>query len=276
MAFHKGLHVIKIGDHILTPTIFPDGTSQVWKLPLDKMKSELVNVDWEFQHEGEFMQLAQLKRLLDSMLYQTDLFLSYLPYGRQDKVVNNRSTFALEPFANLLNHLNFRKVFILDPHSDEYRMINNSEAIYPWSELEEVIRRTQVSAICYPDHGAFTKYKKIYSNETRDKFIVVGEKVRDQSTGKITDFKIMFESPLNGQSVLIIDDICDGGATFCLVAKKLIELNAAQVHLFVTHGLFTRGLRPLQEALIDRIFTPDGEITEIQNTIAIKPLRGIK
>jgi len=61
---------------------------------------------------------------------------------------------------------------------------------------------------------------------------------------------------------MIVDDICDGGATFILLAKELYAAGAKEVNLFVTHGIFSKGLIPLYEAGIKRIFTQDGEASE--------------
>jgi ribose-phosphate pyrophosphokinase len=46
---------------------------------------------------------------------------------------------------------------------------------------------------------------------------------------------------VNGKTVLIIDDICDGGKTFLELGKKLKELGAKSVLLHVTHGIFSKG-----------------------------------
>jgi phosphoribosylpyrophosphate synthetase len=59
--------------------------------------------------------------------------------------------------------------------------------------------------------------------------------------------------------VLIVDDICDGGKTFELLAKDLYNAGAEEVNLFVTHGLFSKGLIPLKLAGIKRIFTNKGQ-----------------
>jgi len=72
-------------------TIFPDKTSQCWKLPegifyddCDHGVQRYVHVEWRFEHEGEFMHLAQLKALTDEYSLLATLKLKYLPYGRQD------------------------------------------------------------------------------------------------------------------------------------------------------------------------------------------------
>ena len=42
-----------------------------------------------------------------------------------------------------------------------------------------------------------------------------------------------------------MDDICDGGATFVQLAKKLKEQGAESVSLFVTHMIACKGLQAL-------------------------------
>ena len=98
-----------------------------------------------------------------------------------------------------------------------------------------------------------------------------GEKVRDQLSGKITSYEL--KGKPEGMNVMIVDDICDGGATFVILAKALYEGGAKEVNLFVTHGIFSKGLEPLKEAGIKRIFTQDGEACKgIQNQIAYRRL----
>src|SRR5689334_7783330 len=109
--------MIKLNGNEITPTIFPDGTSQVWKL-YPKPKNLVNVVEWKFENEAEFLHLAQLKHLIDSFGGKCFLEISYLPYARQDKETSNETTFALNPFSDLLNSLNFEGVSIFDPHSD--------------------------------------------------------------------------------------------------------------------------------------------------------------
>jgi ribose-phosphate pyrophosphokinase len=264
--------MIYINGSPLNVTMFPDQTSQVWNVPqLEIPNTNWVHVMWEFSHEGEFMQLAQLRDLLGQYGFMSTLRIKYLPYGRQDKVVSNKTTFALHTFSKLLNSLHFEEVIIHDPHSNlALELIRNSKAQYPEKELEKVAMLTDCGTICYPDKGAVEKYSKVYPW-----VYVYGEKVRDQATGRITKYEIRneFWKSVRNERVLIVDDICDGGATFVLLAKELRERGATNVDLFVTHGLFTKGLKPLFDAGINRIFTQAGEASEIQGHIAYEKMR---
>ncbi len=241
-------------------TIFPDKTSQVWKIHYLKLNQHTAIVEWKFEHEGEIMHLAQLKMLLQHLRTRVILSLSYLPYGRQDKEVSNQSTFALTTFASIINMMAFEEVLITDPHSERaLELIRCSRAFYPVKELEQIAQSLNGDIVlCYPDKGAVTKYTKVYESLYRPH--IYGEKVRDQATGNILSYKVVGNCV--GKDVLIVDDICDGGATFKLLAKDLLAAGAKSVVLFVTHGIFSKGLQTLKDSGVSRIFCQDGECFE--------------
>ena len=83
--------------------------------------------------------------------------------------------------------------------------------------------------------------------------IVHCDKVRDLS-GRITNISLETDtSPAElapGTAIFIVDDICDGGATFEGAARVLKEnypnvASECTMHLWVTHGIFSRGLDSL-------------------------------
>lgn len=246
--------MIKLNNQFVNVTMFPDNTSQVWKLSEELLTGHRATITWDFSNEAEFMQIAQLKNLLDHNKIKSTLYISYLPYGRQDKPVSNTTTFALTTFANLLNSLEFDSIEILDPHSIVATdLIKNSKAVYPARKIYDIAWE-HADMICYPDKGAREKYLKLYTFPCE---MIFGDKVRDQLTGHITSFK--FDGNVKDKRVLIVDDICDGGATFTILAKDLLASGAKSVVLFVTHGIFSKGTRVLFDAGIKRVFTKDGE-----------------
>lgn len=258
--------MIKLNGKPINVTMFPDNTSQVWKNYELYVYNEIV---WEYSHEGELFHLIQLKDLIDSRYSEpTDcrLYIPYLPYARQDKKIDPDKTFALHSFAKILNNLNFKKVISFDPHSEEAgNLIHNFEIIKPIKEIYLPLGQTSSDIVCYPDIGALRKYRNFINFK-----YIYGEKERDQKTGYIKKYELQ-GSP-DGKKVLIVDDICDGGMTFILLTKQLLEAGATEVNLYVSHGIFSKGLKPLKEAGINRIFTKDGEVSEVQGQIAYKEL----
>lgn len=255
--------MIYLNGTYIAPTLFPDNTTQIWKLPTFNTLTS-ARVLWEFDNESEFLHIAQLKSLLDTITEDITLHIDYLPYGRQDKEVSNESTFGLRPFAKLLNSLNFKEITILDPHSlVAIHLIENSKAIYPIKEIQLVSSLTEAEVVCYPDKGAVTKYKEMYNMK-----YIYGNKARSQSTGDIFSYELVGDC--KNKNVLIVDDICDGGMTFKLLSKALFSKGANEVDMFVTHGIFSKGLAPLKESGIRKIFTNKGEVHEVQNNITYR------
>lgn len=254
--------MITINNIPINVTLFPDNTRQVWQLPKEITKLATVLVKWEFVTEGEFLELAQLKHLLDSLNISATLVFPYLPYGRQDKLVSNNTTFALRTFAKLLNSLKFHKVFAIDAHSKvAENVIDNFYSIPPVEYVFKIVKEIDPDLFCYPDAGALDKYHKLFVSR---KLSIHGEKTRDQLTGNIDKYEIV--GNCKDKSVLVVDDLCDGGATFVHLTTQLLKNGAKEVNLFVTHGIFSKGLTPLKEAGIKRIFTKDGEVVDQDST----------
>lgn len=242
--------MIKLNGIPVNITIFPDKTSQVWKVEGIKRFNF---VTWEFEHEGEFMHLAQLKDLLDAELTENFLTVNYLPYARQDKPLSNSTAFALFTFSKLLNSLRFDRVSMFDVHSYKATaLIKNSHNELPVTQVSALYSEYKWN-LCFPDKGASERYP--LGNYTP----LILEKTRDQLTGALTMNSLT--QKLNG-GYLIVDDICDGGGTFILAANELYKAGASDVYLYVSHGIFSKGTQVLRDAGIKRIFTLKGEVYE--------------
>ncbi len=251
--------MISINGVFVTPTVFPDKTSQVWKLPSELLdlvyKENSAIVLWDFESEAELIHVAQVKTLLDTLTDNVILSMPYLPYGRQDKRISNESTFALRSFAGLINAMKFSRVSVLDAHNhDRARMIDNLEDRSARKSIEDALDALGpfgVDTILFPDSGALVRYRNGINMPVR-----CADKIRDQETGNILGIKII--GSVKGKKLLIVDDICDGGATFIALAAAAKE--AKSISLYVTHGIFSRGTKVLFDAGINRIFTYKGEI----------------
>jgi len=267
---------VKAGDKevILTPTIFPDGTSQVWKLDREILSSRNYLITWNFESEREIIDLYSFMTLLrtsnPNYVPFTAIFrgpvpsrpyialhIPYLPYGRQDKNVSNDSTFNLEVFANLINALEFNAVVTLDAHNPEAtkKLIKNFADMTPSEVHKKIISQLEPTFIVFPDKGAMERYGTGLSQI----HTIFCDKVRDQATGQILGITVNMNGNrdfINRDRLLIVDDICDGGATFIGVAKALREKNEhVQINLFVTHGIFSRGKDHLLRNGIDNVYT---------------------
>lgn len=257
---------IKLNGTPVIPTMFPDGTSQVWGVFAahpSLNNQPVLEVEWKFESEAELIHLAQLKMLLDNITPEAHKILSipYLPYARQDKQVSDSNTFALSTFARMLNAQAWDMITVIDPHSNIDKLINNVFAISPASAIEVAVKASEAQVICFPDHGAS---QRDYPRFQLPTFSL--SKKRNQQTGAIIGLGFDHYNQdycpvdITGKSVIIVDDLCDRGGTFMAACKLLKEHGAAKISLYTTHGLYTGGTRIIFDAGIDRIFNKNGEV----------------
>jgi ribose-phosphate pyrophosphokinase len=207
---------------------------------------------------NDLIRLCLVKDALDSIgLCDIDLFMKYIPNARADRRFSAGQSFSLKVFANIINSLNFSKVTVLDPHSDvSSALINNIEIIsqevgFDW-KLPEIKNITNDFILCAPDIGASKKIFDVMKSIDHDEYIQA-VKVRDTSTGNIIACSIP-DKDLNGKDVVIVDDICDGGASFIHLSKHLKEASCGKIILYTSHGIYSKGLDPLK-GNIDYVFT---------------------
>lgn len=259
---------IYLNNEKITPTIFPDKTSQVWKLNSEDVYPYHNLIKWDFESEAELFHIAQLRALLNTLVPDATVILNvpYFPYARQDKEIDNESTFALRIICDYLKSMNFTKVITYDVHNPELtkQLLPNLYNETPEYYITHIPNLVNADLIVFPDKGA----EKRYAHLTGLTCITM-QKVRNQLTGDLSMSGFTYgdevsykdqELSLNGKTLLIVDDLADGGGTFILAAQELKKLGAKEVNLFTSHGLYTKGLTPLREAGINRIFNKKGEV----------------
>ncbi|MDN5288129.1 MAG: hypothetical protein JWR38_4403 [Mucilaginibacter sp.] len=198
-------------------------------------------------------------------------FIPYLPYARQDRVMVGGEPLSIKVMCNILNTCNFDKVYIFDVHSEvSLALLNNVELITNDSLVKQVVANHTDYLLISPDAGALKKIYKVAQAVGYTDDIVLCNKVRDVSNGKIKQITVD-QDDLGGKHCFIIDDICDGGATFIGVAKELKQRNAGKVSLIVSHGIFSHGETGLAECL-DHIYTTDSIKDSSSDLITCLPL----
>lgn len=182
------------------------------------------------------------------------LIIPYFPAARQDRVMVKGEPLSVKIYADIINNLCFKKVVILDAHSEVTpALLNNCEAISNHRFIEKVIREIGTNAtLISPDGGALKKIYKV-SEFLGGAEVVECSKSRDVKTGKLTGFKV-YVNDLEGKDCLIVDDISDGGGTFIGLAEELKNKNSGKLYLAVTHGIFSKGFDELAKSFI-HIFT---------------------
>lgn len=186
------------------------------------------------------------------------LELPWLPYTRQDRHMQPGDSLALKVFARQLNQLAFDKVWVLDPHSEAAAAIDNLVAIpqerclLQSETLTDALRKGELQLVA-PDAGALKKIHAVAQAVGAEGFATL-TKQRNVVTGELTGFRLV-DGDVKGKAVLIVDDLCDAGGTFIGSAQVLRDAGARSVSLYVTHGIFSRGVENLLNQGIDWIYT---------------------
>lgn len=246
---------------VVTPTIFNDKTSQCWKLPENVLiRSSKFKIVWYFESEAEVIQLLQLSNLLHNTGEVVELFIPYFPYARQDKRISNESTFAQETILTLLETYFECGITVFDLHNPSICATRNVFNITPEKYIVKSMIDARTDLVCYPDAGASKRYGELAD-------FIVSEKSRDQATGEILGHKLLeSKHDLEGRTVMVVDDIADGSATFISMAKMLKEKGVANIDLYVSHGIFSKGLHIVKHAGIRNIYTTDSYIGSSEMT----------
>ena len=241
---------------------FSGGEIQVKLLPANMEYSTIYPVVFHatITNSDDLMELALVKdaveRFFSSASLKMSLILPYMPYARQDRVCSPGEALSLRVAATFINSLGFDKIVVTDPHSDVTPALLNNCTVVDISEIFEKrlfnFAPLGNTVLVSPDAGANKKVLKLA--QTLKVPIVRADKVRDVNTGDITGTVVHTEH-LGDKPVLVVDDICDGGRTFIELAKALREKTNGPLNLYVTHGIFSKGLGDLLE-LYYKIYCP--------------------
>jgi ribose-phosphate pyrophosphokinase len=177
------------------------------------------------------------------------VLIPYLPYARQDRVCAKGEALSLSVMANLINSQDYAVVEVWDAHSTvTLAKIKNVINVHQSSFLHFVPKKNVV--LVSPDAGAVKKTSE--ASKAYGLPMVTASKIRDVNTGEITGTEV-HSGHIGDKDFLIVDDICDGGKTFVELAKVLRPLTNGNVLLYVTHGIFSKGLQVF-DGLIDHIY----------------------
>jgi ribose-phosphate pyrophosphokinase len=191
------------------------------------------------------------------------LNMPYVPYARQDRATTSESAFSLRAFARLINMMKWYAVLMYEPHSDVTPALFDRAVVkYCDNAVVEYIKTLNIPVMLLaPDAGAEKRTARVHAACLKAGVNVhpeIGQalKHRNPATGRL---EISFvSSNIANQNVIVVDDICDGGATFKQLADYEITYNAhsnstplkqyvQSLHLFVAHGIFSKGMEPLAD-----------------------------
>ncbi len=262
--------MIKFENCIVDIKKFPDGTLLLKEdIPINFADYRETTIEWLFENNEELVALIYLvKHLRSHGLNSIYLKIPYIPNARQDRVKNTEDVFTLKYFAEIINYLDFDSVTVLDPHSSvSEALINNIIVNSPKRLVCKAISSIGQDdlTLFYPDEGAMKRYSALF-----DMPYAFGIKKRNWETGKIDGLDVAGMEFIKGRKILIVDDISSRGGTFYYSAKRLKDLGAEEVYLYVSHceNTILEG-EVLTSGLIERVFTTNSIFTENHEKIEV-------
>lgn len=227
--------MIQATDYIIGK--FPDNSPLI-KWDKRYPANNTCNIVWQYESMEELSIVLMIAKDAKEREMNVQLFMPYIPNARMDRV-HEVDVFTLKWFAQMINSADFYRVVVFDPHSDvSVALIDRCETIRLFGKLAHVIEESKPGVIYFPDAGAMKRYE----NEIRDACdildyyprIVYGNKKRDWDTGKIVGLEVSGEVKA-GEKILMVDDICSYGGTMFYSAKKLKEMGAGDIDMYVSH-----------------------------------------
>lgn len=264
---------------------FPGGECGV-QLDLDKLNFNVESflIRWNYEGDSEMMAVAQIVDAIRRDKSQGGakllLNLPYLPYARQDRVCSPGESHALKVFSTWLNGLKFDDVCVLDPHSHVAEALVDNFSC--WSQEEKFKEylwcRKQRGCEGYdyliaPDAGAAKKvencrrvHEEVFGTIPK---ILVGHKVRQ---GDKVTVHVQTEG-LDKARSCVVDDICDGGATFISLGGHIRSICEPEIlDLYVSHGIFSNHDNLIimvddEKSIFDKIITPNLMNKKVSNYV---------
>jgi len=257
---------------------FPDGQQQV-KIDLKSFHDISI---FQFSYKNNEVKIkARLNNFKDLELIicatkslrelgvkQIHLYTPYFLGSRSDrKFEEGSNNYLKDVICPIINNLKFESVTVLDPHSDVLEAcLNNFKKIDNLELIKDVIFNNLCAGpgfvdtdkfnnliLISPDAGANKKIFKIAEQIGYKGDIITCSKSRDEN-GKLSHVVVPITREYLNKDLIIIDDICDGGATFINIAKeirnkqkefKMLGYEYSNIYLIVIHGIFSKGFKEL-------------------------------
>jgi ribose-phosphate pyrophosphokinase len=284
---------------------YPDGTPRI-NLDVDDIpdftdgSTSYIHIRWKYENDAELMYLTMIKKHLDANLADVTYLLTmdYIPNGRMDRTKRDCEVFTLKYFCDVINSLNFSRVFILDAHSnvsvallnncinkspknfiqkaiDEIRNENiEKEVVTEFSDIKnDVVSDTYENSVFddsklvlyFPDYSASKRYADMFPQFR----YCYGEKKRDWETGKILGIDIRTNGiNLENKIVLVLDDLISYGGSIHYGVQELMNYKPEKVYAYATHCENSvldkeKGtlIKDLENNTVERLFTTDSLFT---------------
>ncbi len=238
---------------------FPDGQQNVL-IDENSIISDDIGVISRMNNWKDVELIAATAACLKEMeIDRMGLIVPYFLGSRSDrKFENGGNNYLKDVICPFINSLGFKRVAVLDPHSDVLEAcLNNfikqgNGQLVEWAIRDILVSNPDIhivdTAIMVPDGGALKKIQDTVIEAKYEEKLIVCHKHRDIKTGKLLGFEVPIKEEDVNKTLIWVDDICDGGGSFIGEAQEANKQgHKGKKFLIVTHGIFSQGFKELAE-----------------------------
>jgi ribose-phosphate pyrophosphokinase len=192
---------------------------------------------------------------------KTTFVFEYLPFARADREFLSGMGVPLKVFIETLKviarpSINWTVVRFIttDVHNLEKLQTYAGATPVENSLIIPSIRHyvTEDTVFLAPDKGAFARVEAYAKRFERPGYHATKE--RHVASGKILSTQLERPEVFQDKTVIIVDDICDGGGTFLPLAELLYASGASKVILAVSHMIGSKGISLFEENGIQVVY----------------------
>ncbi len=247
---HLAKNFKKSGFEVILPDLnrekkryFPDGEIYV---KLSKVK-EIRDKRALVLHSGApnpndgLVELELILQILKDNNIKPELFFSYFPYGRQDRIFEQGETNATENLIRkLTEYYKVKKIYVIEPHFAKrdwvknYPIISISAIPFLMEKVKQDFRENVI--FLATDRGGQRRFK-----------IAGFDKIRENSFQIKLNLSKKLAEAQKGKIVCLVDDLIETGGTLIKAAELSKKYGAKKVICLITHCLLKEGVKKIRK-----------------------------
>lgn len=220
--------------------LFPDGEVYARILRINDLKGKRVIVFHSGIPEPNagLVELEIILQILKDQKIKPELFFTYFPYCRQDKVFEIGETNVAESLIKkLTDYYGVGKIYIIDPHFGKMPWIKK----YPVKSVSALPLLIEKSKRDFGENILFLSPDKGGKRRTG---------IAGLNKKRINSFEVeSFPSKINikGKTTGVVDDMIETGGTLARFHELAKKSGAKKVIALITHGVLDSGIKRIKK-----------------------------
>jgi ribose-phosphate pyrophosphokinase len=246
---------------------FPDGEGYV---RLETSVEDVAVVAADLRPDASVVQtLAACDAAREAGAEDIVLAVPYLAYGRQDQAFEPGEGVSVRALLRALS-ANADALATVDPHTEAAltHFQGPAQAAIAAPEIAQAFADAAVDVVLAPDEGARGRAAAV-----ADRLDCPHDHLEKQRRSAREVEIEPHDRSVDGERVLVVDDIVATGGTMAAATRQLLDAGASDVLLAATHGIFADGaIKRLRDAGAERVVSTDAIPTDASELSAAPAL----